>query len=118
MAALPPPDRSQRSRPPSSRLLRRSVAGPALVALLALSAGCTGQGQNTESTRDDPEARLEPLVRTPSPLSTDVPATDPPLVVELPGASGGPPGTANPTVPDASPGADQDGGDGDQGSGN
>lgn len=112
MVALPP------HRRPAVRpgVLRRAVAGPALVTLLvALSAGCSGQGENPESTRDDPEAGLEQLVRTPSPLSTDVPSTDPPLVVDLPGASGGPPGTANPTVPDASPGADQDGGEGDSG---
>lgn len=76
---------------------------PAALASMLLS-GCSQGSEEFDSTRDDPNPVLEPLVRTPSPLPADAPQTDPPLVQELPGASGGPPGSPDASFPPASPG--------------
>ena len=95
------------SVPPSSRL--------PLAARLLLVAGLAGLlvGCVNEETNDVGESPTQgQVVRTPSPLSTDVPETDPPLVEELPGPSGGAPGSPPTTVPEASPGEATDGGGG------
>ncbi len=77
--------------------------------LAALLAGC---GTNAETNDVGESPTQGQLVRTPSPLGTEVPSTDPPLVQELPGPSGGVPGQVPTTVPEASPGESEDGGGG------
>ena len=93
---------------PPSRL---PLAGRLLLAagLAGLLVGC-GVNEETNDVGESPTQGQ--VVRTPSPLSTDVPSTDPPLVEELPGPSGGAPGSPPTTVPEASPGEATDGGGG------
>ena len=76
---------------------------PAALAGLLLT-GCSMGSEEFDSNRDDRDPALEPLVRTPSPLPPDVNVTDPPLVEELPGASGGPPQSPRTSPPPTSPG--------------
>ena len=96
--------------------MSRASTSPALGRRLLLAAGLAtllvGCGVN-EETNDVGESPTQgQLVRTPSPLSTELPSTDPPLVEELPGPSGGVPGEVPTTVPEASPGESADGGGG------
>ena len=97
------------SLPPSAP---PAVAGRLLLAagLAALLVGC---GTDSEVSDVGESPTQGQVVRTPSPLSTELPSTDPPLTVPLPGPSGGPPGSPPPTtVPEASPGESTDGGGG------
>ena len=80
-----------------------------LAAVLGLlAAGCSQGTRESGGNRPDPSPSKQQVVRTPSPLGTDLPVTDPPLVQNLPGPSGAAPGSPRPVVPDASPGEDQD----------
>ncbi len=86
---------------------------PVRLALLAglaalLASGCSLGSSEYSGNRPDPQASLQQLVRTPSPLSTDLPFTDPPLVQPLPGPTGGAPGQVPTTAPPASPGEGSD----------
>ncbi len=83
-----------------------------LTALGLLTAGCSQGEREFGGNRPNPSASKQQVVRTPSPVGTDLPQTDPPLVQNLPGASGGVPGSPQPVVPEASPGEDADGGGG------
>ena len=97
-AALPP----LRSAPPRAAtrlLLVAAVAG--------LLVGC-GTDEETNDVGESPTQGQ--VVRTPAPLGTDLPSTDPPLTQQLPGPTGGVPGEATTTAPEASPGEDADGG--------
>ena len=105
-SSLPPS--APPSAPPSGPT---ALAGRLLLAagLAALLVGC---GQDTEVSDVGESPTQGQVVRTPSPLTTDVPSTDPPLVEDLPGPSGGAPGSPPTTVPEASPGESTDGGGG------
>ena len=82
----------------------------ALVGLVAvLTAGCESSRSRQDSgNRPDPSPSQAQVVRTPSPIGTDLPYTDPPLVVVPPGATGGTVESNNPNPPEASPGESQD----------
>lgn len=93
-------------RPPVRSRASRLLLGAGLAGLLV---GC---GVNAEANDVGESPTQGQLVRTPSPLGTDLPSTDPPLVQDPPGATGAPPdGEAPTTAPEASPGEDADGGD-------
>ncbi len=95
--------------PPPSAPTRTSVRVLVLAAAMALLAtGCSQGPYETGGYRPDPSPGQAQLVRTPSPVSTELPSTDPPLVQPLPGPSGAVPGTPKAVVPEASPGEDQD----------
>lgn len=87
--------------------LLRTVLLAGLGALLA--GGCSQGSSEFNGNRDDPDAVLEQTVRTPSPVGTDLPFTDPPLGQTLPGPTGGVPGVVPTTAPPASPGGDGEG---------
>lgn len=93
-----------RLRPVPRRAARAGL--PAVLLLLGVLTACGGQGSDS-GERPDPVPARSQIVRTPSPLGTDFPSTDPPLVQRLPGASGGPPGGGAASVAPASPGQDQ-----------
>lgn len=95
-----------------SRSSALPALGPRLLLAGALAALLVGCGVNEETNEVGESPTQGQLVRTPSPLGTDVPSTDPPLVEELPGPSGGVPGEVPTTVPEASPGESTDGGGG------
>lgn len=93
--------------PPAPSPVRALVLAAALG---LLATGCSQGPGELGGYRPDPSPGQAQLVRTPSPVSTDLPSTDPPLVQPLPGPSGAVPGTPKAAVPDASLGEDQDGG--------
>lgn len=93
---------------PSTRPLTRTA--PRLLALAAaagLLVACSSAAETNEIGESPTQGQV---VRTPSPLGTDLPSTDPPLTQDLPGATGGPAGTVPTTAAPASPGEDEDGG--------
>ena len=91
---VPPP-------PPSGRASARALVLAAALGLLAT--GCSqGEGEFGGYRPDTPPGQAQ-IVRTPSPVSTDLPSTDPPLVQPLPGPSGAVPGTPKAVVPETSP---------------
>jgi len=85
---------------------------PALALLGLLTAGCSQGSSSFNGNQPDGQPAIPEVVRTPSPLGTDLPSTDPPLVVPLPGATGGLPGSPQATAPEASPGERTDPGNG------
>ena len=91
-----------RTSPAPRPLLPRAAALAGAVALL--TAGCSQGKEEFSGNRPDPSPAKAQVVRTPSPLGTDLPYTDPPLVDELPGPTGGAPGGGEATAPEASPG--------------
>ena len=94
--------------PPASRRPVRVLLSAAVLGLLATA--CSQGDEAFDSNRPDPSPSKQQVVRTPSPLGTELPYTDPPLVQDLPGASGAAPGEPQPVVPEASPGENTDGG--------
>ena len=97
--------------PPPPAPPRTPVRALVLAAALGLMAtGCSQGPYESGGYRPQPSPGQAQLVRTPSPVSTDLPSTDPPLVQPLPGPSGAVPGTPKAVVPEASPGEDTDGG--------
>lgn len=91
----------------TARPVVRLAAALPLVALLC--SGCSQGAEDFDSNRPDPKPTLDLVVRTPVLPSPDQP-TDAPLVQELPGATGGVPGTPNTAPPPASPSEDSDDG--------
>jgi hypothetical protein len=79
------------------------LAGVAAVVVLA---GCSEQrdaySTNNPDGQADPPGQL--VYRTPAPVETDLPYTTPPLVVPLPGPTGGVPGEVPTEAGSASPG--------------
>lgn len=97
---------------PPGRTSRRAAA-VAVAALAALLAGGCSLGRSDFNGNDpDPSASKVEVVRTPSPVGTDLPYTDPPVLQPLPGPTGGLIGSAPTTAPPASPGQASDGGGG------
>lgn len=93
----------------------RTLPRPPLVLLAcgvtaALLTGCSNGKSDFNGNRPDPAPVLDQVVRTPSPLGTDLPYSDPPLGQTLPGPTGGVAGEVPTTAPPASPGEAQDGG--------
>lgn len=77
------------------------------VATLALLTGCS-EGEdafNTNLPDDQAEPAQDQVVQTPGPVASDLPYEEPPLIVPLPGVTGGVPGEV-PTTSAESPGAD------------
>ena len=96
-------------RPSSpSRPAGRVVVLAGLAAVLAN--GCSNRRSDFNGNRPDPSASQDEVVRTPSPIGTDLPFTDPPVLQPLPGPTGGVPGQVPTTAPPASPGQESDGG--------
>ena len=75
-------------------------------AALALLSGCSlGSDAFSENLPDDQaDAPQQQVVRTPGPISSDLPYDTPPLVVPLPGATGGTPGVVQTDGAEAGPG--------------
>lgn len=92
---------------PLPTLPTRAAAVLALAGLL--SAGCSAGAEEFDSNRNDPTPGMDLVVRTPVLPSAEQP-TDAPLVQELPGATGGVPGSPDAEPPPASPGEDSDSG--------
>ena len=91
----------------------RARSVPALLVSSVLLTGCSLGTSSYNGNRPDPTTGQERgVVRTPSPLGTDLPSTDPPLVNPLPGPTGGLPGVVPTTALPASPGQGTDGGAG------
>jgi len=94
---------------PNSRpRLPRVVLPLALLGLLAT--GCSQGAEEFDSNSRDASPTQVQVVRTPSPLGSDLPYTNPPLVQPLPGVTGGAPGSPDVDPPESSPGEDSDGG--------
>ncbi|MCW2665534.1 MAG: hypothetical protein JWN57_496 [Frankiales bacterium] len=72
------------------------LAATGAAALLLLLSGCSEGGDNINQNRpdDQPEAEQQLVPRTPEPLPSDQNLQTPPLVVPLPGPTGGTPGVA------------------------
>lgn len=102
------PTGSPLTLPLAARRHLRTAVPVGLAALLA--SGCSLGASEFNGNRPDPSASQEQVVRTPSPVGTDLPYTDPPVRQPLPGPSGGLPGQPPTSVPEASPGETQDGG--------
>lgn len=86
-----------------SRPVALFLAGvAAVVALSGCSAGADAYSTNNPDGQADPNGKL--VYRTPAPLETDLPYTSPPLVVPLPGPTGGVPGEVPTEAAPASPG--------------
>lgn len=90
--------------PPAARL----IVLTGLAGLLAT--GCSNGRSDFNGNRPDPSPVQEEVVRTPSPVGTDLPFTDPPVLQPLPGPTGGVPGEVPTTAPPVSPGQEEDGG--------
>ena len=91
--------RRPRSRTPGTLV----VAGAAALVLLT---GCSeGADAFNENLPDgQAEAPQQRVVRTPGPISSDLPYETPPLVVPLPGPTGGTPGVVRTDGAQAGPG--------------
>lgn len=72
------------------------LAATAAAALLLLLPGCSEGNDAFDNNRpdDQPEAEQQLVPRTPEPLPSDQGLQTPPLVVPLPGPTGGSPGVA------------------------
>ncbi|HEU0103007.1 MAG TPA: hypothetical protein VFR07_11890 [Mycobacteriales bacterium] len=84
---------------------------PLLLLPVVLTAGCSLGASEFNGNMPDTPASQANVVRTPSPVGTDLPFTEAPLVQTPPGPSGGLQGNPPTTVPPASPGEAEDGGD-------
>lgn len=89
------------------RSLPSRAARAGVPALLLLGLAACGSQPADSGERPDPVPVHNQIVRTPSPLGTDYPSTDPPILQRLPGPSGGPPGSESPSVAPQSPGQEQ-----------
>lgn len=91
-----------------SRTRRRTPRALVLAgaAALALLAGCSeGSDAFNENLPDDQaEAPQQQVVRTPGPIASDLPYETPPLVVPLPGPTGGTPGVVPTDGAESGPG--------------
>ena len=91
----------------------RLLLVPSVLVASVLLTGCSLGASSFNGNRPDPTTDQQRIVvRTPSPLGTDLPSTDPPLVNPLPGPTGGLPGVVRTTAPPASPGQGGDAGAG------
>jgi len=86
----------------------RVVLPLALLGLLAT--GCSQGAESFDSNSPDGAATQQQVVRTPSPVATDLPYSNPPLVQPLPGATGGVPGSPGAEGPGSGAGEAEDGG--------
>ena len=92
--------------------MRTTRIVPLLVLPVVLTAGCSmGRSDFNGNLPDTPPSR-DTVVRTPSPVGTDLPYTQPPVVQTPPGPTGGLQGSAPTTAAPASPGQESDGGGG------
>ena len=91
-----------------SRRHRRPTPGALVVgtAALALLTGCSlgPDAFNSNLPDDQAEAPQQQVVRTPGPIASDLPYETPPLVVPLPGPTGGLPGVVRTDGAEAGPG--------------
>ncbi len=92
-------------RPPAA-----PVRAVLLAALLGLLSACSMDQDSFNDNRPDPAPVHQQVVRTPTVPSTEEPTTDPPLVQDLPGPTGGAPGSPRVSAPPASPGEEGVGG--------
>ena len=85
---------------------------PLLVVPVVVTSGCSlGRSEFNGNDPDAPPSQAQ-VVRTPSPVGTDLPYSQAPLVQTPPGPSGGLQGEAPTTDAPASPGQASDGGGG------
>ena len=85
---------------------------PLLVLPVLVTSGCSmGRSEFNGNNPDTPASQAQ-VVRTPSPVGTDLPYSQPPVVQTPPGPTGGLQGDAPTTAPPASPGEGSDGGGG------
>ena len=90
-------------RPSRPSWSRGSVAA-AVVASVLLTGACQSSDAFGGNRPDDQPEGPQLVVRTPETVPTDLPYSDPPLVVPLPGPTGGTPGEVPTTAAPFSPG--------------
>lgn len=85
----------------------RALAAAGALALAALTTGCSLGTEAYDGQSRPPEGtNAQQVVRTPQPVESDLPYTQPPLVAPLPGPTGGVPGDTPVTAAPFSPGPD------------
>jgi len=92
--------------------LRRTSAAVLLLAGVLASASCSlgGEAEDGQTPTDRVQQGTRVIVRTPSPVGTQV-VPDPAITQPLPGPTGGAPGVAPTTAPPASPNEGDQSGD-------